>query len=152
LEKEGIKVAKNFKDSPAILINIGQIQQVFLNVMVNAKEAMSQGGTLAINIYPEENHIVIEIADTGPGIEEELLSRIFEPFFTMKKGGAGGRRQGTGLGLPISLNIVEKHDGIMTVKSKKGLGSCFIIRLPINHSELKGATDGRAFKDTCSRR
>ncbi len=103
-----------------------RLQQVFINIILNARDAMPQGGTLGIRLAPEEGTAVVRISDTGTGIRPELLSRIFDPFFTTK-----GVGKGTGLGLSISYAIVKEHDGRIEVQSEVGRGSTFTITLPV---------------------
>jgi PAS domain S-box-containing protein len=113
---------------PAIWGNQGQLKQVFMNILVNAAEAMHGGGVLTISTYPGPggSGVFIEFIDTGEGIPEENLTRVFEPFFTTKAVG-----KGTGLGLATSYGIVEDHGGRIGVKSKVGQGTTFTIELPV---------------------
>ena len=123
-----IEVVKNLDDElPYILGDNSQLQQVFINVILNAVQSMKEIGTLTINtLYDKKNDmVVIEISDTGCGIAEESIDRIFDPFFTTKEVG-----EGTGLGLSIAYGIVTKHHGRMRVKSKVGEGSTFTIKIP----------------------
>lgn len=127
-----IEVIKNFDaELPYILGDNSQLQQVFINVILNAVQAMKEIGTLTINTTHDKNNdmVVIEISDTGCGIPEEMIDRIFDPFFTTKEVG-----EGTGLGLSIAYGIVTKHHGRMTVKSKVGEGSTFTIKIPVVES------------------
>ncbi len=117
---------------PVISYDKGQIQQVLVNLIINAAQSMPNGGKITIstsiaNLDPcnEENYIKIDIEDTGVGIPEENLDKIFQPFFSTKP-----PEEGTGLGLSISKDIVEKHNGKITVKSKLAKGTCFTIYLP----------------------
>lgn len=114
---------------PEIKCNLGQINQVFMNLLVNAAQAIETKGTITVRSRPEGEYILIEIADTGCGIPEETRNRIFEPFFTTKPVG-----KGTGLGLSISYDIVKKHGGSFEVESKLGEGTTFSIRLPVKFS------------------
>ena len=107
----------------AVVCNADQLRQVFLNLVLNAIDAMPDGGTLTVRTLSQPTSAVVEIADTGPGIAEELRSRLFEPFFTTKP-------TGTGLGLPISGHIVTQHGGQITVDSAPGMGTTFRISLP----------------------
>ncbi|MBM4305522.1 MAG: PAS domain S-box protein [Deltaproteobacteria bacterium] len=123
-----IQIVKEFDPFlPFVRGNAGQLKQVFMNIIVNAAEAMHGNGTLTIKTLPSPDRktVRIEFADTGEGIPEENLSRIFDPFFTTKDVG-----KGTGLGLATSYGIVQDHGGSITVKSKVGLGTSFIIELP----------------------
>ena len=102
------------------------LQQVFLNLFLNAMEVMPDGGELTVTSSLEDGFIRVDVSDTGAGIPEELLDRIFDPFFTTKAVG-----KGTGLGLSVSFGIIAKHHGTITVKSRPGQGSTFTVRLPI---------------------
>jgi two-component system NtrC family sensor kinase len=113
---------------PDIWIDDNQIQQVFMNIALNAAEAMNGEGTLSITsmISREDGQIEVHIADTGAGIAPEHLTKIFDPFFTTKD-----PQKGTGLGLAISYGIIQKHGGDIAVESTVGKGTTFIIKLPI---------------------
>jgi two-component system NtrC family sensor kinase len=113
---------------PRIIADGGQLQQVFMNIILNAAEAMDGNGTLTLrtSLDPNREEVVVEIADTGHGIKEEDKRRLFEPFFTTKEVG-----KGTGLGLAISYGIVKKHQGTIDVRSEVGQGAAFAVRLPI---------------------
>ncbi len=118
---------------PDLLVDPDQIQQVFINIILNAAEAMTKGGCLKIEsgLTPDGGSIVVTFADTGPGIPEEMREKIFDPFFTTKE-------HGTGLGLSISYGIIEQHGGEIRVESVPGKGSTFIIQLPVLTSERAG--------------
>ena len=123
-----IRIVKNLDPSlPPAMGNSGQLKQVFMNIVINAAEAMHGTGSLTITTYPapDRNSILMEFTDTGEGIPEENLSRIFDPFFTTKDVGIG-----TGLGLATSYGIIEDHGGKILVKSKVGAGATFTIELP----------------------
>jgi two-component system, NtrC family, sensor kinase len=115
---------------PAILADPYQLEQVFLNLLKNAMDAMPEGGTVVVSASVREREassfLEVEIADTGMGIPSENLSRIFDPFFTTKEVG-----KGTGLGLSVSYGIVRAHGGYIEVKSEVGKGSRFIVGLPV---------------------
>lgn len=104
----------------------GQLQQVLLVLLVNAGDAMPQGGQVTISAAAANGQLVLRVRDNGPGIPEEIRGRIFEPFFSTKEDG-----QGTGLGLAIASGIVEQHEGTISVESTPGQGAEFIIRLPL---------------------
>ncbi len=130
-----IEVVKNLEDElPYILGDNSQLQQVFINVILNAVQAMKEICTLTINTSHDKKNdmVVIEISDTGCGIPEAMIDRIFDPFFTTKEVG-----EGTGLGLSIAYGIVTKHHGRMTVKSKVNEGSTFMIKIPTVESSEK---------------
>ena len=113
------------QDLPAINGHRQNLQQVFLNLLINAEEAMPDGGELTIKGILQDDFVRIDIGDTGMGIAEKDLLHIFDPFFTTK---AVGR--GTGLGLSVSFGIIEKHNGSIKVTSKPGKGSVFSVFLP----------------------
>jgi signal transduction histidine kinase len=102
-----------------------KLQQVFLNLFLNARDAMPRGGWLSIHTRVEQERVVVEVGDTGGGIPTEDLSRIYDPFFTTKPIG-----QGTGLGLSITYGIVQEHEGQITCESVPGQGTRFVIDLP----------------------
>ncbi len=124
------EVVKHYGDIPEIKCLSSQINQVFMNLLVNAAHAIESHGTITITTNIEGEGISIAIEDTGSGIPEDKLPRIFEPFFTTKPVGSG-----TGLGLSLSYNIIHKHDGKITVKSEPGKGTKFQVWLPHNPPE-----------------
>ena len=116
-----ISVFEQGQGLPKVRIDIHQIQQVLINVLLNAIQAMEKGGTLAIRTFSEnENDVGIEVRDTGVGIPRPHLKKIFDPFFTTKS-------EGTGLGLSISLKILENHGATIDAVSEEGKGSTFTI-------------------------
>jgi two-component system NtrC family sensor kinase len=124
-----INIAQNFDESlPMIIVDPSQIERVFLNLIINAAEAMNSNGTLTLTTTYGSNakNIEIEIRDTGHGISIENMERIFNPFFTTKEIG-----HGVGLGLAISYGIVKEHNGEITVESEIGKGATFTVSLPI---------------------
>ncbi|MBN2542663.1 cache domain-containing protein [bacterium] len=116
---------------PEVMLDKSQIQQVFLNILLNAAEAIEGEGELSIQTeyLADQNVLSAKFTDTGCGIPEEKIDRIFEPFFTLKKEG-----KGTGLGLAISYGIMKKHDGSISVKSKIGEGTTFTVSFPIKEN------------------
>ena len=124
-----IDVIKNFEqDLPMILGDQSQLQQVLINIILNAVQAMKEIGKLTIDTYHDNKNdmVVIDVNDNGCGIPEDALDRIFDPFFTTKEVG-----EGTGLGLAIAYGIVTKYQGRMTVKSKVEEGTTFTIKIPV---------------------
>lgn len=124
-----IQVIQNLDEHlPMIVIDPSQIERVFLNLIINAAEAMDGTGrlTLTTRLNPDANSIEIEMKDTGHGITEENLERIFDPFFTTKETG-----HGVGLGLAISYGIIKEHKGEVLVESELGKGATFIVSLPV---------------------
>ena len=103
-----------------------QLNQVFMNLFVNAAQAIEKQGEISIVTRADDGFVEITIGDTGSGIDKEYLSRIFDPFFTTKDVG-----KGTGLGLNVAYNIIKKHNGTIDVKSQVGKGTVFKIRIPI---------------------
>ncbi len=126
-----IEVTTNFAPKlPEIMVDYFQIQQVFLNIIINAESAMLESnkcGKLTITTERKNDHVVASFKDDGPGIDEDNIDRIFHPFFTTKEVG-----KGTGLGLSICHGIVTEHKGKIYVKSELGRGANFVIELPIN--------------------
>ena len=128
---QNIKIKKNCSPNlPKIIADKDQIHQVFINIILNAAEAMEGNGTLTISsvLNKDGKYINMLFADTGPGISEENEKRLFEPFFTTKEVG-----KGTGLGLAISYSIIRKHKGTIAVSSQAGKGTTFTVSLPIKN-------------------
>ena len=132
LSLSGIQVEEEFpSDLPPIHGDRKSLQQVFLNLFINAIQAMLNGGTLTIKASSEDGQwLKVEVIDTGVGIEPEHLPRIFDPFYTTKQVG-----RGTGLGLSVTYGIVEKHGGHIEVQSQKGKGSTFTVILPVHQED-----------------
>ncbi len=124
--KNRVTVVKEYGETPELMCFPGQLNQVFLNVLYNAADAIEGKGEIKVKTYADEKFIHISIKDNGSGIPEEIKSRIFEPFFTTKDVG-----KGTGLGLSIAYGIIEKHNGSMEVISEIGKGTEFVISIPI---------------------
>ncbi len=115
---------------PPILGNPGKLQQVFLNLFLNAKDAMAGGGTL--RVATEVNgHVGVSISDTGSGIAPEHVKRIYDPFFTTKSAPREGQRRGTGLGLAVTYGIIQEHAGKIEVQSQAGAGTTFYLEFPL---------------------
>ncbi len=126
LKTSGIQVRAGLADSlPLVRGNAGKLEQVLLNLFLNARDAMPDGGTLSVRSWGEAGFVHIEVADTGQGIAPEHLSRIYDPFFTTK-----GVKKGTGLGLSITYGIVQEHNGIIEVESQVGTGTRFRLEFP----------------------
>jgi signal transduction histidine kinase len=121
-----VEVVTRFESLPVVLCQPGKLNQVFLNVILNAVQACGPGGRVEVRSRAEPDAVVVEVEDDGSGIRPEHLPRLFEPFFTTKPVG-----QGTGLGLSISYGIIEEHGGTIAVESEVGRGSLFRIRLPL---------------------
>ena len=122
------KVVKEYGEIPHVYCLISQINQVFMNLLVNASHAIETQGTITIRTrQTDENWVCVEVSDTGKGIAPEHITRIFEPFFTTKPVG-----KGTGLGLSLSYSIIQRHGGRIEVDSQIGIGSNFRLLLPIS--------------------
>ena len=122
--KNRITIKRDFGDIPPVRVNVGQINQVLLNVLVNAAQAMEGEGTITISTRLDGDHVHVAIRDTGQGIPEEHMAKLFKPGFTTKKAGAG-----TGLGLSICAQIVQEHRGKIQVQSELGVGTVVDISL-----------------------
>jgi PAS domain S-box-containing protein len=119
------RIERDYRERPRVPCVSQELMQVFLNLLVNAAQVLGDGGCIRVATRVEDDEAVVEVADDGPGIPPELLERIFEPFFTTKPVG-----EGTGLGLPISRQIVAQHGGRLEVESQPGRGTRFCVRLP----------------------
>ena len=120
-------VVRQYGEIPLVSCLVSQLNQVFMNLIVNASHAIKNRGTITIRTGCADAWVWVEVEDTGEGIAPENLSRIFEPFFTTKPVG-----KGTGLGLSLSYNIISKHNGRIDVRSELGKGTCFTVRLPVD--------------------
>ena len=124
--KTKIELKKNYGELPMVPCNPQQMSQVFLNLIVNASQAMERG-IITLVTRVEKDYAVIEISDNGSGIPPEILDKIFDPFFTTKDA-----EKGTGLGLSITQDIVKRHKGTISVRSQVGQGTMFMIQLPVH--------------------
>jgi signal transduction histidine kinase len=120
------------KDIPPISGNANQLQQVLMNLMINAQQAIGDGGgTVDLATFVEGESVFITVSDTGPGIDKDVAAKIFEPFFTTKPAG-----QGTGLGLSVTYGIIQDHSGDISVKRADSGGAKFVIKLPIESETM----------------
>ncbi|WP_212525516.1 HAMP domain-containing sensor histidine kinase [Actibacterium sp. MT2.3-13A] len=126
LSNSDIELVLDLAAGGEVAMNETELQQVLVNLMINAIQAMPEGGTLSLRTRSDEGRLTIEVLDTGIGMDEELQARIFDPFFSTK------RNEGTGLGLSITRDLVQRAGGDITVASAPGQGSCFRIRLPLS--------------------
>ena len=120
-------------DAPLVFGNAGKLQQVFTNLLLNARDAIPAGGAIKISTIPSEDHsLIVEVSDTGMGIAPENVAKIYDPFYTTK-----GVGRGTGLGLAVSYGIVQEHSGHIGVESSPGCGTTFRITLPTAHARAQ---------------
>ena len=120
-----ITVERQYDDVPAVECYPGQLNQLFMNLLVNAGQAIKGPGTITLAVRRVKDGVAVTVRDTGPGIPPEVQRHIFEPFFTTKPVG-----EGTGLGLSISYGIVERHHGTIQVDTAPGGGTAFTVWLP----------------------
>jgi signal transduction histidine kinase len=129
--KHGITIEKNYGKLPPISCYPSQLNQVFLNLLVNSKQAIKSKGTIVIKTFIKNNKVHIIFTDDGEGIPKKNLNRIFDPGYTTKGIGVG-----TGLGLSITYNIIQSHRGTIKVDSEVGKGTTFTITLPMNLEDI----------------
>ena len=144
-EKEGVKLIKHYGRTPPVKLNQGEIQQAVLNLVINAKHAIdanpnitSDEKVIGITTATSDGFVKLDISDTGVGISKENIPKIFEPFFTTKD--RNDKEPGTGLGLPITYAIVERHGGSIEVDSDLGKGTTFTIWLPYDQPFTNGSS------------
>ncbi len=132
MSKYRIRVEKRFEEIPPAYVNGNQIQQVLLNLLINARQAMPGGGHLSIKLsYDRANEMIdLVVRDYGSGIPAEKLRHIFDPFFSTKSGPDASGKGGTGLGLSMCRDIIEAHQGRIRVDSTPGVGTAFTLKLP----------------------
>jgi len=125
-------VVTEFGAIPTVVCDLGDMNQVFLNLLVNAAHAVAdvvqntgKKGEIRVRTWEEDQHVVIAVGDTGAGIPENIRHRIFDPFFTTKEVG-----RGTGQGLTIARKVVDRHSGSLTFETEEGKGTTFFVRLP----------------------
>lgn len=125
LESAGVEVVRDYQgESFVVMGSADSLKQVFLNLLINARDAMSEGGKVTIRVRRHQEQVITEVADSGPGVSPEVSSHIFEPFFTTKEVG-----KGTGLGLSVCYGIIKSHNGSITFRNLNP-GCCFEISLP----------------------
>lgn len=134
--KNSVKVLYQSETLPEVCGDAGQFKQVFLNLVLNALQAMEQGGQLMVETAYEEDRVIIHFRDNGCGIHETEIDRVFNPFYTTKD-------DGTGLGLAITYRIVQNHGGRISVESVLGKGTEFVLSLPLaGEADITGEADG----------
>jgi two-component system NtrC family sensor kinase len=134
IQIQGVALEKRLGDVPLVTADFGQLRQACVNVIMNACEAMSRGGRLAVETALVEDGRWVEIAftDTGPGIPPDVLAKVFDPFFTTKE-------RGTGLGLSVVYGIAERHGGKIEIHSEVGKGTRLALRIPPRPADAAGA-------------
>jgi signal transduction histidine kinase len=137
-ESQSVTVTNNVPDNLELSLDRSRIERVFVNLVNNALEAMSDGGKLDISARSEDAAIIVEVEDSGPGIAEEIAGRLFQPFASL------GKKNGLGLGLALSRQTVLDHGGDMWVDSRAGHGARFFVRLPLRSEVSPAATEGTA--------
>jgi two-component system, NtrC family, sensor kinase len=136
IERAGVRTTLNLQpDLPSIKGNANKLQQVFLNLVLNARDAMPEGGLVTVKSWTEQGTVHVQVGDTGQGIAPEHLTRIYDPFFTTKPG-----RKGTGLGLSVTYGIVQEHGGSIDVQSTPGAGTLFHLEFPVRRAAVPAAT------------
>src|SRR5262249_28579419 len=126
IKKKSIRIATELGDVPPVICHPRKINQVLLNLLMNAFQSVAEGGLITIRTRADDDAVVIDVEDNGSGIKPEPLPLVFDPFFTTKPVG-----QGTGLGLSVSYGIIRDHGGTIEVESQVGRGSVFSVRLPL---------------------
>lgn len=141
LQKSNVEIVRKFYEVPPVLCDIGQLSQVCLNLITNARDAMlPDGGTLTVVVKQDEDEAVMAFSDTGSGVPSYVMENLFQPFVTTKGPLGGGEMVGSGLGLSVSYGIVKSHGGTIDVETRPGRGSTFTVRLPIQGAKT---TSGR---------
>ncbi|MBI1349127.1 sensor histidine kinase [bacterium] len=137
LQRYRVRVDTRFEGRPQASVNTGQVQQVLLNLIVNARQAMPNGGNLIISVglSSDSEYVEIGVRDTGSGIPAEKLRQIFEPYFTTKSADEQGQG-GTGLGLSLAKDVMESHGGRLRVESIVGTGTTFTLKFPAIRSSM----------------
>jgi hypothetical protein len=135
LRSSQIEIVRNYdREVPQVFGNSGKLQQVFTNLLLNARDSIVGGGRITLSTHSNGNDeaMVVEISDTGVGIDPENVAKIYDPFYTTK-----GVGRGTGLGLAVSYGIVQEHSGHISVNSVPGRGTTFRIILPTANSRVR---------------
>jgi signal transduction histidine kinase len=124
MKKNNIIYSEDIEEGISVMIDPHHLQQILINLLINAEQSINNGGKLSVSANRKDTRVIIEVSDTGEGIDEESVSRIFDPFYTTKQPG-----KGTGLGLWVTYEILQNYNGEITVQSKKGEGSTFTVKL-----------------------
>jgi PAS domain S-box-containing protein len=133
LRRNQIEMVRNYdRETPLVFGNSGKLQQVFTNLILNARDAIPNGGSITISTRSEDHSLTVEVSDTGIGIDPDNVAKIYDPFYTTK-----GVGRGTGLGLAVSYGIVQEHSGHISVESTPGRGTTFRITLPTANARAR---------------
>jgi len=144
---QNIKLTKELSPSlPKVMIDFGQLQQVYINIILNAIQAMPEGGRLTVRTFNSGDWLKTEVQDTGRGISPENMQKLFVPFFTTKEEG-----KGVGLGLVVCNEIVRRHQGRIEVQSKEGEGTNFTVYLPLHFKADEEETSGLRSEEETAR-
>jgi len=135
LNKYRISVELQIGEVPQIQAIGNQLQQVLLNLLINARQAMPDGGQLIVRLYADDKFVNLAVRDFGTGIPKDKLKKIFQPYFSTKDGPDESGKGGTGLGLASCKNIIEAHGGKIRVESMVGKGTCFTLKLPMGQKQ-----------------
>lgn len=132
MTKHRVKVERKIETDRLAMASGNEIQQVLINLLVNARQAMPSGGRILVRLSyrPQENFVELAVRDDGPGIPREQLTRIFEPYFSTKSGPDATGKGGCGCGLSTCKDVIDRHHGRIRVESTVGKGACFMVRLP----------------------
>jgi len=137
-EMRPLVVRKEYGELPAVECQAHQINQVFMNLLLNARQATPPDGSITVRTRAHEGRVIVSVIDTGSGMDAGRVAHIFEPGFTTK-----GARVGMGLGLPISLQIVQQHGGRIDVQSSTGNGTTFTVTLPVRQATITTVQGGK---------
>ncbi len=141
VEKElrirSIELVTYFQDVPEVVVSASKIQQLLLNLIINAEHAISSSGVITVALLCDSDYVYLKVGDTGTGISPEHLHRVFDPFYSTKGAWGKDKLVGTGMGLPICRNIAREHGGELTIQTRVGVGSTFTLTLPINAAEIE---------------
>ncbi len=142
MQKYRVRIEKQVDPTPEVWANGNQIQQVLLNLLINARQAMPNGGLIIVRLSQDAASEMVDlmVRDTGAGIAPEALRKIFDPYFTTKSGPDASGKGGTGLGLAMCRDIIEAHQGRIRVDSTPGRGTAFTLRLPAKRVAATTAT------------
>ncbi|MCB2231225.1 PAS domain S-box protein [bacterium] len=141
LRTRSIEIVTYFNEVPLVLISSGKIQQLLLNLIINAEHAISESGVITIALLSDDNFVRLKVGDTGSGISPEHINKVFDPFYSTKGVWGKDKLVGTGMGLSICRNIAREHGGDLTVQTRVGVGTTFTLTLPLRDQQEGTASD-----------